>query len=186
MCSFGEALPADPNALPSNPLDGGELTPFMSEGVVGILISRDEKRVESLLLGLRGCLLQLSGRRVGPYPLFGMEKGSWPIQWSKDGQMLYARQGHTSVQIYQVNLSTGERSLWKTIVPADPAGLVSPAVLVLCSEECTYPPLKISPKISRSKPPRDCRARCNCQNLRRIGFVREWACICAMRGKAPH
>ena len=54
-----------------------------------------------------------------------MEKGYWPIRWSKDGQTLYVRQGHTSVQIYQVNLSTRERSLWKTIVPADPAGLLS-------------------------------------------------------------
>jgi hypothetical protein len=51
--------------------------------------------------------------------------GYLPIQWSEDGQILYVRHGRTSAQIYRVNVSTGERSLWKTIVPSDPAGLLS-------------------------------------------------------------
>lgn len=98
MCSFGEALPADPNALPSNPLDGSELTPFTPEGVVGILISRDGKRV--IAAGPEGGVFSIYPvEGFGPYPLSGMEKGSWPIQWSKDGQTLYVRQGHTPVQI---------------------------------------------------------------------------------------
>jgi hypothetical protein len=54
-----------------------------------------------------------------------MEKGYWPIQWSEDGQTVYVRNGRTTAHIYRVNVTTGERKLWRVITPADPAGLLS-------------------------------------------------------------
>ncbi len=105
-------------------VDGSELRPLTPEGVVGILISQDGK------------LIIAASSEEGVFSIYpvgageshrvpGMEKGYWPIQWSDDGQIVYVRHGRTSAQVYRVNATTGERKLWKVIVPADPAGLLS-------------------------------------------------------------
>jgi eukaryotic-like serine/threonine-protein kinase len=104
--------------------DGRQLQPFTPEGVVGFLISQDGKRV--IAGGPEEGVFSIYPVEGGePRPLPGMEQGYWPIQWSEDGKTLYVRHGRSPAQIYRVNVSTGERSLWKVIVPADPAGLLS-------------------------------------------------------------
>jgi hypothetical protein len=35
------------------------------------------------------------------------------------------RNGRTTAHIYRVNVTTGERKVWRVITPADPAGLLS-------------------------------------------------------------
>jgi DNA-binding winged helix-turn-helix (wHTH) protein/WD40 repeat protein len=105
-------------------IDGGQLKLFTPEGVIGFLISQDGKGV--IAVGPKDGVFSIYPIEGGaPLPLPGMEKEYWPIQWSADGKTLYVRHGRSSAQIYRVNVSTGERSFWKEIVPADPAGLLS-------------------------------------------------------------
>jgi len=54
----------------------------------------------------------------------GFKQGDSPILWSADGRSLFvARLDTAPAELYAVNLRAGERRLWKTFMPPDPAGV---------------------------------------------------------------
>ena len=73
-----------------------------------------------------------------------------PLQWSPDSRFLYVLRASpwtdTPAQIYQtmearidrVDVVTGERTLWKTIKPADPVGLEAINNLFVTLDGRTY------------------------------------------------
>ena len=103
--------------------DGGPPRPLTPEGVIGILISPDGKRVIATDHE-RGGFVVYPAAGGQPSPVRGLHKGDWPTQWGDDGETLYV-QPLDSREIYRVNMSTGERSLWRELAPADPAGLLA-------------------------------------------------------------
>jgi hypothetical protein len=67
-------------------------------------------------------LLQVAGGEARP--VLGCVAGDLPIGWTRDDRALYVyRRGRTSVPIERVDITTGERTPWHTIRPADPAGI---------------------------------------------------------------
>ena len=59
-----------------------------------------------------------------PRAIPGPKQGDWPIVWSADGRLLFVTRLDVSpTQVYLVDIRTGERRLWKTFVPPDPAGV---------------------------------------------------------------
>jgi Tol biopolymer transport system component len=59
-----------------------------------------------------------------PRAIPGLKQGDWPIVWSADGRLLFVTRLDVSpTQVYLVDIRTGERRLWKTFVPPDPAGV---------------------------------------------------------------
>jgi Tol biopolymer transport system component len=61
-----------------------------------------------------------------PRVLQGAEEGWWIKRWSPDGRFLYFQEpAERSVRVHRVEVATGESELWKTIVPADLAGVES-------------------------------------------------------------
>jgi len=66
-----------------------------------------------------------------PRVVAGLKRGDWPIRWSADGGSLFVYQiGRAPAQVYLINLSTGERRLWKTFMPPDPAGVEMVAAIL--------------------------------------------------------
>ena len=54
----------------------------------------------------------------------GTETDEIPTGWSADGRSVYVfRFGEIPAKVFQVELSTGKRKLWKELVPADAAGI---------------------------------------------------------------
>jgi Tol biopolymer transport system component len=53
----------------------------------------------------------------------GANAGDRPLQWTPDGRGVYVmeRKG-TAFSVFRIEVETGRRSLWKEIVPPDPAG----------------------------------------------------------------
>ena len=78
----------------------------------------------------------LIGDPLGPHQLWPLTPGKAtalegltaedrPIQWSPDGKFLYLRRVEGfALNIYRYTLATGERRLWKTLRPQDPAGVI--------------------------------------------------------------
>jgi len=67
-------------------------------------------------------LLPVAGGEARPVP--GCMAGDLPIGWTLDDRALYVyRRGRTTVLIECVDVTTGERTPWHTIRPADPAGI---------------------------------------------------------------
>ena len=56
----------------------------------------------------------------------GSEPGERPIGWSADGRSLWLfRRGEVPAQVFRLEIETGRRQLWKTLVPPDPTGVYS-------------------------------------------------------------
>jgi Tol biopolymer transport system component/predicted Ser/Thr protein kinase len=59
-----------------------------------------------------------------PVPVSGNTGDEAPTGWSADGHSLYVfRFGEIPAKVYELELSTGKRKLWKELVPADSAGI---------------------------------------------------------------
>jgi Tol biopolymer transport system component len=60
-----------------------------------------------------------------PRPLPGADVGERPIVWSADGGSIYVYQRREpTARVFKIDVATGTRELWKTIAPADRAGLI--------------------------------------------------------------
>jgi predicted Ser/Thr protein kinase len=59
-----------------------------------------------------------------PVPVAGTEPDEAPTGWSADGHSIYLfRFGVIPARVFELELSTGKRKLWKELVPADAAGI---------------------------------------------------------------
>jgi Tol biopolymer transport system component/predicted Ser/Thr protein kinase len=59
-----------------------------------------------------------------PKPISGLLGGETPVAWSSDGTSLYVyRGGELPAKVYRLEISSGRRTLWKQLMPPDPAGV---------------------------------------------------------------
>ena len=61
-----------------------------------------------------------------PRPIPRAERWDRPAHWSGDGRTLYvAPRGKLPARVEGIDLETGERTFWKDLMPADPAGVLN-------------------------------------------------------------
>ena len=60
-----------------------------------------------------------------PHPLPGGVADELPIAWTGDGRSLYVSRWTMPARIDLCDVATGKRSLWKELVPPDPAGVLA-------------------------------------------------------------
>jgi Tol biopolymer transport system component len=69
----------------------------------------------------------------------GFEPGDLPIGWNQDGRSLYVyRTGEVPAKVYQLELATGKKTLWKQIVPVDPTGVSTIGPILITPDGKTY------------------------------------------------
>jgi len=121
-------------------VDGGQPRPITSEGYsLGPYphsISPDGKRIATVTTdGI--ALVPVDGG--DPQPVRGSQSGETPIRWTKDGNaLLIGKRGETSCTVSRLDLSTGARTTWKKVAPADVAGVVGVACPRIASDEQHY------------------------------------------------
>ncbi|MGO9126746.1 MAG: protein kinase domain-containing protein [Terriglobales bacterium] len=94
------------------------------EGVLAMAfaVSGDAKSVAAIGPNQKAYLYPLAGGE--PRALSGPLPGEEPITSTQDGSAIYTYQpGEIPARVYRVDLSTGKRSLWKELMPIDPAGI---------------------------------------------------------------
>jgi eukaryotic-like serine/threonine-protein kinase len=85
-------------------------------------LSPDGKVVAAIGPDQRGYLYPVAGGEPRPIP--GFAAGDRPITWSADGRGLYMyRYGGLPAKVYRLEVETGQRKLWKQLVPSNPAGV---------------------------------------------------------------
>ncbi len=116
---------------------GGELRAISPPGLAaGVIVSPDGQRV---LVTINNKPLMLTVSGGAPQPVPSIEDGEVPVAWSTDGQfVLVARTRDQSRTVSRVNLKTGARVVWKTIAPADLAGVVRLFGLHISGDEKSY------------------------------------------------
>jgi len=106
---------------------GGQPVAIAPEGVNGtaFAVSPDGLTVAAIGPDLKGYLYSTSGSGE-PRVIPGLEPGDLPTSWSQDGHSLFVYQtGEVPAKVYRVDLAGGKRSLWKQLVPGDPAGVAT-------------------------------------------------------------
>jgi len=109
-------------------LDGGNLRPIVAEGVLAgahIPISPDGKFVVgSLDINGETGIYPVAGGP--PSPIHGVERGDSVLGWVADGMSLWVgRDQHLPAKVYRLEIATGRRTLWKTLMPVDPTGITN-------------------------------------------------------------
>jgi tRNA A-37 threonylcarbamoyl transferase component Bud32 len=105
-------------------VSGGSPRAVTDEGVWALSISPDGERLAAVSRGRGISLWPTAGGP--PRELRGSEPGDRPVSWTSDGSSLWIfRRGEIPAPIYRLEIGTGMRRLWRTLVPPDAAGIYS-------------------------------------------------------------
>jgi Tol biopolymer transport system component len=69
----------------------------------------------------------------------GVQPGEIATGWSPDGRTLFVMgRGQVPAQVVRIDLSSGQRTPWKTVEPADAAGIDTVGRLLMSSDNKSY------------------------------------------------
>ncbi len=121
---------------------GGQPRAVTPEGSTGVTVSPDGRWLAAVAQDLTLMLFPLEGgepRQAGK--LAEREKIS---QWSADGRTLFTHRPGTRLDVFSIDVQSGERRLWKTFEVPDPAGAyISTFVVTRDARSYTYGYMRI-------------------------------------------
>jgi Tol biopolymer transport system component len=111
-------------------LGGGNFVPITPEGITGGIVSSDGRYI--LRADDAGVLAVYPIAAGTPRPIPNLEPGFSPSQWSEDDSSVYGYQpGQVPVQVYKVNVATGQKTLIQELRPVSTVGVVKIAPVVI-------------------------------------------------------
>jgi serine/threonine protein kinase len=119
----------------------GKSEPITPEGVNGtaFVISPDSQLVAGIGPDQKGYLFPVAGG--DPRVIPGLNAGEQPITFSTDGGSLYIYQpGELPARVDRLDVQTGKRTLWKQLMPSDPAGVetIGPILMTPDAKTCVF------------------------------------------------
>jgi tRNA A-37 threonylcarbamoyl transferase component Bud32 len=103
---------------------GGTPRAVTEEGVWGLCISPTGDQLAAIAPGRGISLVPVEGGPARDVP--GSLPGDRPVRFASDGRSLWVfRRGEIPTPVYRVEIETGRRQLWKSLVPPDAAGVSS-------------------------------------------------------------
>jgi len=118
--------PGHRTRLFAQPIESGKPRPISPEGIVvalpGFAVSPDGKWVAGIQSDRKGALFPIDGGT--PRTLSGVELGEFPLRVSPDGKALYLwKRGDVPAVVTRLDIESGRREPFKSLIPADPAGV---------------------------------------------------------------
>ena len=101
-----------------------KVEPISPEGTnaLSFALSPDGQQVAAVGPDGKGYFFPVASGQPKPIP--GILPGEGPVGWDRDGHSLYVyRSGELPAKVYRLEISTGHRTLWKQLMPPDPAGV---------------------------------------------------------------
>ena len=120
-------------------LDDGAPAPISPEGIQATqwAVSPDGKQVAAVQSDHKGYLFSIAGgdaRSISGFP-----DGAVPIGWTTDGHSLFIYlPGELPANVYRLDLATGQKQLWKALVPADTAGITDIGPILIAADGKAY------------------------------------------------
>jgi serine/threonine protein kinase/Tol biopolymer transport system component len=119
----------------------GKSQPISAEGVNGtaFVISADSRMVAGIGPDQKGYLFPAAGGEPRAIP--GFNSGEQPITFSNDNRFLYVYQpGELPARVDKLDIESGKRSLWKELMPSDPAGVetIGPILITPDAKTCIF------------------------------------------------
>lgn len=104
--------------------DGQPSKAVTPEGVYVAKLSPDAKQVAALFADGRLEVYPIDGGE--PMHISGTHPSDLLVGWTGDAKSLYlVSERETAFQVFRVDIATGRRELWKTLVPPDRAGITA-------------------------------------------------------------
>jgi serine/threonine protein kinase/Tol biopolymer transport system component len=122
-------------------LASGKSQPITPEGVDGnaFVVSPDSQWIAGIGPDRKGYLYPVGGGEPRVIP--GLNPGEQPITYSTDGRSLYIYQpGELPASVYRLDIQTGQRTLWRQLLPTDPAGVetIGPILMTPDATTCIF------------------------------------------------
>ncbi len=122
-------------------LNSGKSDVISPEGVNGtsFAVSPDSLQIAAIGPDKKGYLYPTAGGE--PHLISGLNTGEQPITFSADGHGLYIYQpGELPARVYRLDMQTGQRTLWKELMPYDPAGVenIGPILMTPDAKTCVF------------------------------------------------
>ncbi|HKV81991.1 MAG TPA: protein kinase [Candidatus Sulfotelmatobacter sp.] len=119
----------------------GKSEPISPEGVNGtsFAVSPDSQQIAGIGPDKKGYLYPAAGG--DPRLILGLNPGEQPITFSTDGRALYIYQpGELPARVYHLDMQSGQRTLWKELMPYDPAGVenIGPILMTPDAKTCVF------------------------------------------------
>jgi Tol biopolymer transport system component len=123
------------------PLDGSKPRPITPEGVTLLptsgTVSPDGRTIPAL--GPDRRIMLYPSEPGEPRPAPGLQPDELPIRWTPDGRAMWVfRPSEVPTKVYQVDMTTGDRKLWKELTPPDPAGVLTMGPIVMTPDGKSY------------------------------------------------
>jgi eukaryotic-like serine/threonine-protein kinase len=120
-------------------VDGGAPRAITPEGVSATqwVISPDGKLVAAVGPDQNGYLYPVEGG--DPRPIRGFAQGDTAVSWSADGRSLFIyRAGELPAKVFRLDLATGQKQLWREIMPTDNAGITDIGPILITPDTKSY------------------------------------------------
>jgi Tol biopolymer transport system component len=114
-------------------------TPISPEGIRASqwVISPDGTQVAAAQSDRKGYLFPVGGgdaKKIAEFP-----EGYIPVGWSSDGKtLLIYNPGDLPAKVEHLNLATGQRQPWKSLMPADAAGVTDLGPILITPDGKSY------------------------------------------------
>ena len=119
---FNASEPGHRSRIYLRGIDGGKPRAVFPEGFAGDLVSPDGKWVVVTGPDRKSTLYPMAGGE--PIPVPGLDLEDRVDQLSLDGRFLYVHRGEElPAKVFRLDISTGRKELWRTLMPADAAGV---------------------------------------------------------------
>ncbi len=117
---------------------GGAPAKIAGEEVIdGVAISPDGASVAFQTQDGSVAIYPTGGGEIRPGA--GFEPGDVPIHWSADGRTVYARRkGELPERVFAVDVASGRRTLWRTLMPSDSTGVIGIDAVAIAPETGAY------------------------------------------------
>jgi dipeptidyl aminopeptidase/acylaminoacyl peptidase len=121
-------------------VENGKALAITPEGVNGtaFAVSVDGQQVAAIGPDLKGYLYSTSSHGE-PRLIPGLQTGDLASSWSQDNKSLFVYQsGEVPAKVYRLDLATGKRTLWKQLLPGDPAGVATIGPILVTPDGKTF------------------------------------------------
>ncbi|HEX9984971.1 MAG TPA: protein kinase [Thermoanaerobaculia bacterium] len=121
---FSGNAPNEPPRLWVQSIAGGPPRPVTPPNVSGTVVTPDGRYVLGRTPDRQFLLFPVDGGT--PLPLPALKPGDVPVRFAADaGTVFVGTFGRVPAVLTKVDLTTGERTVWREVMPSDPAGLIN-------------------------------------------------------------
>ena len=109
------------------------------EGIVStqFVLSADGKRVAAVGADQKGYFYPTDGGE--PIAIPGFPPGDVPVAWSSDGRsLLIYSPGELPAKVERLDITTGQKQLWRQLMPADGAGVTDIGPILVSADAKSY------------------------------------------------